>query len=223
LSIQSNSAPSLAIVDFGMGNLHSIHKALERLGLEPVVTADPEVLASAHSIVLPGDGAFGDAVKEMTARGIIDVVRDRAREAANGGRPFLGICIGMQILVETSDEDPGITGLAVIQGHCPRIPASAGLKVPHMGWNALEISDEACPLFDGMPEGPYVYFVHAYHVEPIDDSVVAARAEYGLHVAAVLHRNNLFATQFHPEKSQGIGLRLLENFGRVAAQYTNAN
>lgn len=205
-----------AVVDFGMGNLHSIHKALERLGFSPAITCDPAEIAAAPAVVLPGDGAFGDAITEMTRLGILDCLRERANEAAEGGRPFLGICIGMQVLVETSEENPGVQGLSVLKGTCPRIEASAERKVPQMGWNKLDVHEE-CALFDGLGPQPYVYFVHSFHVEPNDRQVVAATTHYGSDLVAVLHRGNLFATQFHPEKSQKIGLRMLQNFGALVA------
>ncbi len=207
-------APQIAIIDYGSGNLRSVAKALEHLSLDSVVTSDPAVIDAAPGVILPGVGAFGDAMTELTKRGIADVARARGVEASERGRPFLGVCVGMQILVDEGEEDPGVSGLGVVPGNCPRLSGGDGLKIPHMGWNCLRTNPQ-CPLFQGIPDEPWVYFVHSYHVAPEDESCVAAWTEYGEKLAAVLHRGNLFATQFHPEKSQSTGLRLLANFGEL--------
>lgn len=212
----SGSSGQIAVVDYGMGNLQSVRKALEHLAIPVVVTHDPAVIDRAAGVILPGVGAFGDAMREMGARGIVDVVRRRGREAAEGGRLFLGICLGMQVLVDDGEEDPGVAGLGIIAGKCPRL-RRPGMKIPHMGWNALALASPDNPLFEGLPANPYVYFVHSYEVVPHDAAVVAATADYAGPIVASLWKANLFATQFHPEKSQQVGLRMLESFGRLVA------
>jgi glutamine amidotransferase len=209
------SEVSIAIVDYGMGNLRSVEKAFAQVGFPAVVTSQPSDIANADAVVLPGVGAFGDAVKELMARGILEVVRNRAAEARDGGRPFLGICLGMQILVEFGEESGGCEGLSVIEGTCPRLQRK-DLKVPHMGWNSLSIKKQDNPLFEGVGTSPYVYFVHSYAVVPSSLGVIAAVSDYGGEVVASLKAKNLFATQFHPEKSQDVGLRMLKNFGELA-------
>jgi glutamine amidotransferase len=204
----------IALIDYGMGNLRSVEKALEAVGAQVTVTSDPAVVAASDGVLLPGVGAFGDAMRELDARGLVEITRQRAHEARSGGRPFLGICLGMQVLVEGGEEDPGVPGLGIFKGSCPRLDVP-GLKVPHMGWNTLLWSQRANPLFDGLPDPSDVYFVHSFHVVPADPSIIAARVDYGGLVAASLRQANLFATQFHPEKSQRIGLRILENFSRL--------
>jgi glutamine amidotransferase len=208
--------PRIAIADYGMGNLHSVRNAFESLGARVEVTPDAAVLEAAPAVVLPGVGAFGDAMRELEARGIRDVVRARAAEALGGGRPFLGICLGMQVLVPGGEEDPGVPGLGVLDGTCPRL-VRPGRKVPHMGWNALELRQHDNALFDGLPEKAYVYFVHSYHVAPAHDRVVAATVDYDGPIVASVHAGRLYATQFHPEKSQAVGLRMLENFIALVA------
>ncbi|MBI5154814.1 imidazole glycerol phosphate synthase subunit HisH [Candidatus Poribacteria bacterium] len=205
----------ICVVDYGMGNLRSVEKALEHEGLAACVTADAQIIETAAAVILPGVGAFGDAMAEMQSRGLVDVVRGRACEAAGGGRPFLGICLGMQVLVDGGDEDPGVEGLGVLRGSCPRLRREH-LKVPHMGWNALKLTQADNPLFAGIGDGSYFYFVHSFHVVPQDSSAIAAVADYGGDVAAAIRVKNLYATQFHPEKSQAAGLRLLRNFGGLA-------
>jgi len=208
--------PRIAVIDYGMGNLRSVEKALERIGCDPALGADPDLISSAPAVVLPGVGAFGDAMRELEARGVAEVAKSRALEAAEGGRPFLGICIGMQILVDEGDEDPGVRGLGVVPGRAPRLERP-GLKIPHMGWNEL-VPTAGCiaPLLEGLPQPPYVYFVHGYHVVPDDATVVSSTVDYGGAIAASLRIGNLFATQFHPEKSQAVGLQILANFARLA-------
>ncbi len=207
------SAPArISVVDYGMGNLRSVEKAFAEVGFPAAVTSSPSEIANADAVVLPGVGAFGDAMKELRTRGILDVVRQRAAEARDGGRPFLGICLGMQVLVERGEESGGSEGFAVIGGTCPRLRRKE-LKVPHMGWNNLVFTQRPNPLFEGLGASPYVYFVHSYAVVPSSPEVVAAVSDYGGEVVASLRAGNLFATQFHPEKSQDAGLRMLGNFG----------
>ena len=212
----TDSPPDIAVIDYGMGNLRSVEKALAHLGFHPSVTGDPAVIAQAPGVILPGVGAFGDAMSEIRRRGLLDVILDRGREALSGGRVFLGVCVGMQLLVEEGEEDPGVEGLALIPGHCPRMRPGPGFKVPHMGWNGLEFLRPECPLLAGLDPGSHTYFVHSFHVLPEDPGCVAAQVDYGHPIASVLWSGNLFATQFHPEKSQRVGLKLLENFGRIA-------
>jgi glutamine amidotransferase len=207
-----NANPQISIVDYGMGNLRSVEKAFAEVGFPAVVTSNSSDIANSEAVVLPGVGAFGDAMEELKARGILDVVRQRAAEARDGGRPFLGICLGMQVLVENGEESGGCEGLAVIEGTCPRLQRK-DLKVPHMGWNNLVFKQQANPLFEGVGASPYVYFVHSYAVVPSSSGAVAAVSDYGGDVVASLRAKNLFATQFHPEKSQDVGLRMLRNFG----------
>lgn len=208
------STPSVAIVAYGMGNVRSVGKALERCGAAPSLTADVAEIQAADAVLLPGVGAFGDAMKGLRERGLLEVAKARASEAAAGGRPFLGVCLGMQVLVDEGEEDPGVQGLGVIPGRAPRIVAP-GLKIPHMGWNELRVLRPS-PLLDALEPHSYVYFVHSFHVVPQDPADVAAVADHGGPLAAVLSRGNLFATQFHPEKSQHAGMRLLENFVKAA-------
>jgi glutamine amidotransferase len=200
----------IALIDYGSGNLRSAEKALTRAGGNVrIVTAAADVRA-ASAVVLPGVGAFGDCVKNLAAAGLVTAIR----EFISTGKPFLGICVGLQMLLESGAENPGVAGLGILQGTVPRFPAGE-LKVPHMGWNRLRIRQPQCPLLAGIAAGSHVYFVHSYYGAPADPGVVAATSEYGLEFPAVLWRDNLFATQFHPEKSQAVGLRMLENFVRL--------
>jgi glutamine amidotransferase len=201
-----------------MGNVRSVGKALERCGAAPSLTGDVGEIDAADAVLLPGVGAFGDAMRGLGERGLVEVVRARAQEAASGGRPFLGVCLGMQVLVDEGDEDPGVQGLGVIAGRAPRIVAP-GLKIPHMGWNELQVLRPS-PLLEGLEPHSYVYFVHSFHVAAEDPADVAAVADHGGPLAAVLSRGNLFATQFHPEKSQHAGMHLLGNFVAAAQRAT---
>ena len=198
----------LAVVDYGRGNLGSVEKAFVRLGLETVVTQNPQVVKDADAVVLPGDGAFHDAMRNLGALGLLGPLR----EVLDSGRPFLGICLGYQLLLSESEEFGQSKGLDVIPGVVRRFPR--GLKVPHMGWNQVTHAGDLA-IFDGIPSGAYFYFVHSYYPEPRDGTLRVATCEYGIKFPAAIGRANLFATQFHPEKSQGPGLRLLENFGAL--------
>jgi imidazole glycerol-phosphate synthase subunit HisH len=195
----------IAVIDYGRGNLGSVEKAFARLGMPAVVTQDPRVVADAEALVLPGDGAFHDAMGNLRALGLLDPVR----ACLDGGRPFLGICLGYQLLFTESEEFGHGKGLDVIPGAVRRFPA--GLKVPHMGWNQVEHAGDN-PLFEGIPSGAHFYFVHSYYPEPRDPSLWTAPCAYGVRFPAAAGRGALFGTQFHPEKSQRWGLRLLENF-----------
>ncbi len=203
--------PRIAIVDYGMGNLRSVQKAFERVGYPAVVTRDPARIAAAAGVVLPGVGAFGACMENLRAYGLAEAVR----RAIERGTPFFGICLGMQLLFEESDEFGPVRGLGLLPGRVVRFPEQRGLKVPHMGWNRIRILREV-PYFDGVAEGSFVYFVHSFYVAPADPSLAVAVTEHGLRFASAVARGNLFATQFHPEKSQRVGLQLLANFGRVA-------
>ncbi len=203
----------IAVVDYGMGNLRSVSKALERVGAEVCVTSDPSEVARARGVVLPGVGAFARCMDNLAAAGLEPAVRD----AVDSGRPFLGICVGMQILFEESDEFGRVAGLGILPGRVRRFePADHDLKVPHMGWNELEIHARP-PHLEGIDDGERFYFVHSYFVETDDRSIVATTTSYGSPFVSSAWRDNVYATQFHPEKSQGAGLKLLENFTALVA------
>jgi imidazole glycerol-phosphate synthase subunit HisH len=203
----------IAIIDYGMGNLRSVQKGFEKVGHEAVITSDPATIDAAERVVLPGVGAFGDAMHELRERGLVDVTR----RAAHSGRPFLGICLGLQLLFDVSYEGGRYEGLGILAGEVVRFAPREGFKVPHMGWNELSVRQSA-PLFSGLSDAPYMYFVHSYYVVPNDRRVIAAEANYPQPFAAAVARDNLFATQFHPEKSQSDGLRILRNFAELPAQ-----
>lgn len=197
----------IAIIDYGAGNLMSVKKALDYIGAKSVVTSDPMTLAMADKVILPGVGSFGDAMQAMQERGLVEAVR----AAAISGKPFLGICLGLQLLFAKSEESPEAEGLALLNGSITKIPTETGLKVPHIGWNSVEIAQDS-RLFKGIKNGSYFYFVHSYYLNGADEKNVAATAQYGVEIQCAVERENLFATQFHPEKSGEIGLKLLKNF-----------
>lgn len=203
----------IAIIDYDAGNLRSVEKALQSLGESPIITRDPEVILHADRLILPGVGAFGDAMQKLHQYQLTDVIRD----AAAKGIPFLGICLGLQLLFESSEESPGIEGLGICKGQIRRIPDTPGLKIPHMGWNSLSYTAESAGnpngrLFSDIPEHSYVYFVHSYYLKAADPSIVAASTEYGTLIHASIEQENVFACQFHPEKSGSTGLKILKNF-----------
>lgn len=198
----------IAIIDYGRGNLGSVEKAFARVGIPARVTADPRVVDEAEACVLPGDGAFRDAMQNLDALGLGGALR----RALDGRRPFFGICLGYQLLFTESEEFGHTKGLDVVTGVVRRFPR--GPKVPHMGWNQV-LADVGIPLFDGIPSGAHFYFVHSYYPEVNDGSVAVARCQYGITFAAAIARENVFGTQFHPEKSQRWGLRMLENFAAI--------
>lgn len=198
----------IALIDYGAGNVESVAKALRHLGKPVELTSDADFIRKADAVVLPGVGAFGDAVSQLRVRGLEQVVLDSARDPE---RPFLGICVGLQMLFDSSEESLGAEGLKLMGGKVLRLPSDCGLKVPHIGWNSIEYNPE-CPLFAGLPEQPYVYFVHSYYLHADDPAVVAARAQYGTEIHAAVWDGSCFATQFHPEKSGEIGLSILNNF-----------
>jgi glutamine amidotransferase len=200
----------VAIIDYGAGNILSVQKALDHIGCENVVTSDREVIMSADGAVLPGVGSFGDAMDNLHKNGLTQAVKN----FMSSGRPFLGICLGLQVLFDSSEESPDAAGLSVFSGKVRRFPAGIGLKIPQIGWNSIDY-DRGCPIFKGLPENPYVYFVHSYYLEASDESVVSAVAEYGVRYHAAVARGNVFATQFHPEKSGEVGLQILRNFAEL--------
>lgn len=197
----------IAIIDYDAGNLKSVEKALTALGEKPVVSRDEKTILSADKVILPGVGSFGDALGKLHQYGLVDVIR----QVADNGTPFLGICVGLQLFFEGSEESKGVEGLSLLPGKIVRFPDTPGLKVPHMGWNCLDIKPGA-RLFKGIDQGAYVYFVHSYYLRTDVESDVAASAEYGVKFAASVERGNLFACQFHPEKSSDTGLKILKNF-----------
>lgn len=196
----------IAIIDYGMGNLFSVEKAFLKLGCKVCVTNDARKIAAADKLILPGVGAFGDCMQNLEKSGLIPIIH----EMISAGKPFLGICLGMQLLFEGSAESPGVKGLGIFNGMVKNIIAPA-LKIPHMGWNSLYFGEES-PLFKQLPENPYVYFVHSFHVVPEDQSLVTAFTDYGGKVTAAVGRGNVQAVQFHPEKSSNAGLTILKNF-----------
>lgn len=197
----------IAIIDYDAGNLKSVEKALVLLGEKPVITRNKETILSADKVILPGVGAFGDAMKKLHQYELTEVIK----EVAKKGTPFLGICLGLQLFFESSEESPGVEGLSLLPGRIVRFPETPGLKVPHMGWNCLDIKPGA-KLFKGVDSGAYVYFVHSYYLVAGEESDVAAQTEYGVRFDASVERGNLFACQFHPEKSSDTGLKILKNF-----------
>lgn len=197
----------IAVIDYGAGNIKSVEKALIHLGQEVKITDNAQEILSADKVVLPGVGAFGDAMGNLKRRGLDAVIR----QAAGKGTPFLGICLGLQLLFEKSDEAPGVEGLGILPGEILKIPAKEGLKIPHMGWNSLHL-EHGGRLFQNVPEQSYVYFVHSYYLKAGEEDIVKASAEYGVHIHASVEKGNVFACQFHPEKSSDVGLQILKNF-----------
>jgi glutamine amidotransferase len=201
----------LAIIDYEMGNLRSVQKGFERVGHQAVITSDPAVLAGARKVLLPGVGAFRDAIGALRERGLVEPIR----AAIRAGKPFLGICLGLQLLFDTSYEDGEYDGLGVLPGTVKKFQLPHEFKVPHMGWNQIAFRRRP-PIFAGVDEGEHFYFVHSYYVVPQDASVVAIETNYPQAFCSGIWRGNLFAVQFHPEKSQSAGLRLLKNFAELA-------
>ena len=197
----------VGIVDYGRGNIRSVENAFHAIGADAVLIRTPEELEGITHLVVPGQGEFGDCAANLKKQGMFQPICDWA--AAN--RPFLGICVGYQLIFENGEESPGAEGFGILGGTVRRFP-NVGLKVPHMGWNSVTLTDPRHPIWNGMPENPFFYFVHSYYPEPTDTRHVAATCEYALPFAAAVIRGNLVATQFHPEKSQHNGLRLLKNF-----------
>ena len=196
----------IAIIDYDAGNIKSVEKALQYLGEEAVITRDAGEILMADKVILPGVGAFGDAMEKLNRYGLVPVIH----EVVEKGIPILGICLGLQLMFESSEEAPGVEGLGLLKGKIVRIPEGDGLKVPHMGWNSLSFPKEG-RLFAGIPENSYVYFVHSYYLQAEED-IVTATAEYGVTIHASVEKGNVFACQFHPEKSSHTGLTILKNF-----------
>lgn len=197
----------VAIIDYDAGNIKSVEKAMALLGQQVEVTREPELIRSADKVILPGVGSFGDAMGKIRQYGLDEVIRQVVEE----GIPFLGICLGLQLLFERSDEAPGVSGLGILKGEILRIPDTSGLKIPHIGWNSLEFPREG-RLFRGLPEESYVYFVHSYYLKAADEKIVTAAVEYGVKIHASVEKDCVFACQFHPEKSGDAGLQILQNF-----------
>lgn len=202
----------IAIIDYGMGNLRSVSKAFEAVGHQAVVTRDARVIGNASHVVLPGVGAFGDCMANIEQYGLVEPIRT----AIQSGKPFLGICLGLQVLFSESEEFGLHKGLDIIQGTVRRFEGGQALKVPHMGWNQVH-AQQACPLFDGVADGSDWYFVHSYFVDPSDKQLAATITTYGIPFVSSVWKDNIVACQFHPEKSQTVGLRLIKNFGEWKA------
>lgn len=197
----------IAIIDYDAGNIKSVEKALQYLGEEAVITRDREEILGSDKVILPGVGAFGDAMEKLHQYGLVDTIQ----EVVDRRIPFLGICLGLQLMFESSDEAPGVEGLGLLPGKILRIPKKGDMKIPHMGWNDIKIK-EGAKLFAGLEDHPYVYFVHSYYLQADDPSIVAATTEYGVTIHASVEKDNIFACQFHPEKSSTVGLQILKNF-----------
>ena len=201
----------IAIIDYGAGNLHSVKNALDFLGADNIVTGNKKEILSADKVILPGVGAFGDAMKCLDESGLTKTVK----AVAESGKPFLGICLGLHLLFEESEESPNVKGLGIFKGKIVKIPDNGSLKIPHMGWNNIHITKDS-KILKNIGDEPYVYFVHSYYVEAEDGSVVSAYTEYGQRLDIAVERDNVFATQFHPEKSGDTGMEILKNF--IAAE-----
>ncbi|WWR21771.1 imidazole glycerol phosphate synthase subunit HisH [Lachnospiraceae bacterium JLR.KK009] len=200
----------IAIIDYDAGNLKSVKKALEFLGEESCITRDSKEILLADKIILPGVGAFGEAMEHLKKYELDKVIH----EAAAKQTPFLGICLGLQLLFEGSEESSGVEGLHLLEGQILKIPDAPGLKIPHIGWNSLYLQNQG-RLFDGIPEGTFVYFVHSFYLKAADPNIVKASAEYGVEIHASVEQGNVFACQFHPEKSSSMGLKILQNFAKA--------
>ena len=197
----------IAIIDYDAGNIKSVEKALQKLGAEVVITKDADVILEADKVILPGVGAFGDAMANLNKYGLVEVIH----QVVEKGIPFLGICLGLQLLFERSDETPGVEGLGILKGEILRIPEKDNLKIPHMGWNSLHLQNEG-RLYRGIQEQAYVYFVHSYYLKAEEPEIVKATTDYSVNIHASVEKGNVFACQFHPEKSSDVGLNILKNF-----------
>lgn len=208
--LRERTEDMIAIIDYDAGNIKSVEKALALLGQEAVVTSDAEKILNADKVVLPGVGAFGDAMDKLRQYGLDRVIHEVVRKDT----PFLGICLGLQLLFERSDESPGVDGLGVLKGEIVKLPEGGGLKIPHMGWNSLKFPKKG-RLFEGLEKEPYVYFVHSYYLRAEDENIVTAVTEYGTGIHASVESGNVFACQFHPEKSSDVGIQILKNFVKL--------
>ena len=204
----------IALIDYDAGNMKSVEKALQLIGEDVLVTRDPKEILAADKVVLPGVGSFGDAMENLHHFGLVPVIHQVVQEKT----PFLGICLGLQLMFESSEETPGVEGLHLLDGTIHRIPAAPGLKIPHIGWNDLTFPNKG-RLFRGIEEHSYVYFVHSFYLEAADSSIVTATTEYGTRIHASVEKDNIFACQFHPEKSSRIGLKILQNFVDITKEY----
>jgi len=209
----------IAIVDYGMGNLRSVKKAFEKLGFPATVTRNREQILNSDGLVLPGVGAFGDCMKNLEEYGLVEPIKT----FIEGGKPFLGICLGLQLLFEESEESPGVGGLGILRGKVVRFPRSSEerLKIPHMGWNQVKMKGELS-ILEGIPQESWFYFVHSYYPKPGDESVSAGKTRYGMEFTSAVQKENIFACQFHPEKSSILGLRILKNFALMCGEETRA-
>ena len=198
----------IAIIDYDAGNIASVEKAVKKLGYDCIVTRDKEVLEKADKLILPGVGAFKDAMDKLNEYDLTDIVKKLVLEDK---KPILGICLGLQLMFESSEENPGVEGLSLLKGKIVRLPEGDDRKIPHMGWNSLEFPKKS-KLFEGVVKGSFVYFVHSYYLQAEDENVVAAISKYGADIHAAVEWDNIYATQFHPEKSSAVGLKILSNF-----------
>lgn len=201
----------IAIIDYDAGNIKSVEKAFQFLNQDVVITRDEDVILNADAVVLPGVGAFGDAMEKLEKYNLVQVIH----KTVERNIPFLGICLGLQLLFESSEESPGVKGLSLLPGKIVKIPEDQGLKVPHIGWNSLSFPNKG-RLFEGIDEDAYVYFVHSFYLQATDKQMVTATTEYVSHIHASVEMNNIFACQFHPEKSSDVGLQILKNFIKIA-------
>ena len=203
----------IAIIDYDAGNIKSVEKAFQYIGEDTVVSRDKDVILSADKVVLPGVGSFGDAMEKLRDYDLIDTIN----KVVENNTPFLGICLGLQLLFESSYETPGVEGLGLLKGKIVKIPPAPGLKIPHMGWNSLHLQNDG-RLFKGIPEETYVYFVHSYYLQAEEPEIVKATTQYGVTIHASVEKDNIFACQFHPEKSSRYGLKILENFAKLGKE-----
>ena len=203
----------IGIIDYDAGNIRSVEKALSYLGEKTVVSRDPDILKSVDKVILPGVGSFGQAMENLHRYELVPVIRDMIED----GKPFLGICLGLQLLFESSEESPGAEGLGILKGKILKIPSSPGLKIPHMGWNSLQLQNNG-RLFRNVPQDTYVYFVHSYYLQAQEPEIVKAVTGYGTEIHASVEKDNVFACQFHPEKSGKYGLEILKNFAELGRE-----
>ena len=201
----------IAIIDYDAGNIRSVEKAMAKLGQEVWITRDRERIMNADKVILPGVGSFGDAMAHLREYHLVEVIKDVVAEK----KPFLGICLGLQLLYESSEETPGVEGLGILKGKILKIPEQEGLKIPHMGWNSLHLQNDG-RLFRGIEQNPYVYFVHSYYLKAEEEETVKATTEYSVKIHASVEKDNVFACQFHPEKSGDLGLQILKNFAELS-------